>query len=43
MYAVLLIMAFSLLVILPAALPSGTVSAQTGYNIDSVDHQVQVM
>jgi hypothetical protein len=37
-------MAFSLLVILPVALPSGTVSAQTsGYNIDSVDHQVQVM
>ena len=40
---VLLIMAFSLLVILPAALPSG-VSAQTsGYTIDKVDHQIQVM
>ena len=37
-------MAFSLLVILPVVLSSGTVSAQTsGYNIDSVDHQVQVM
>jgi len=36
-------MAFSLLVILPAALPSG-VSAQTsGYTIDKVDHQIQVM
>src|SRR5665647_255618 len=43
-YAILLIMAFSLLVILPAALPSGNVSAQTsGYTIDKVDHQVQVM
>jgi hypothetical protein len=37
-------MAFSLLVILPVALPSG-VSAQTsgGYTIDKVDHQIQVM
>ena len=44
MYAILLIMAFSLLVILPAALPSGIVSAQTnGYTIDKVDHQVQIM
>lgn len=43
-YAILLIMAFSLLVILPAALPSGNVSAQTsGYTIDKVDHQVQIM
>ncbi len=43
-YAVLLIVAFSLLVILPVALPSGIVSAQTGnYSIDQVDHQVQVM
>ena len=42
--ATLLIVAFSLLVILPVALPSGTVSAQTSsYNIDRVDHQVQVM
>jgi len=42
--ATLLIVAFSLLVILPVALPSGIVSAQTGsYNIDKVDHQVQVM
>ena len=36
-------MAFSLFVILPVALPSGIVSAQTSYNIDRVDHQVQVM
>ena len=42
--AILLIMAFSLLVILPVALPSGVVTAQTsGYSIDRVDHQVQVM
>jgi hypothetical protein len=42
-YAVVLIVAFSLIVILPVALPSG-VSAQTGsYTIDKVDHQVQVM
>ena len=41
--AILLIVAFSLLVILPVALPSG-VSAQTSsYTIDKVDHQVQVM
>jgi len=44
MYAILSIMAFSLLVILPAALPSGSVSGQTsGYTIDKVDHQVQIM
>ena len=37
-------MAFSLLVILPVALPSGLVSAQTSsYTIDRVDHQVQIM
>jgi hypothetical protein len=37
-------MAFSLLVILPVALPSSTVTAQTsGYTIDRVDHQVQIM
>jgi hypothetical protein len=42
--AILLIMAFSLLVILPVTLPSGVVTAQTsGYSIDRVDHQVQVM
>ncbi len=42
--AILLIITFSLLVILPVALPSGTVSAQTsGYTITQVDHQVQVM
>ena len=42
--ASLLIVAFSLLVILPVALPTGTVSAQTSsYSIDRVDHQVQVM
>jgi hypothetical protein len=42
--AILLIMAFLLMVILPVALPYGTVSAQTsGYNIDRVDHQVQIM
>jgi hypothetical protein len=34
---------FSLLVILSVALPSGIISAQTNYNIDRVDHQVQVM
>jgi hypothetical protein len=39
----ILIMILSLLVILPVALPSDTVSAQTSsYRIDSVDHQVQV-
>jgi hypothetical protein len=43
-HAIPLIIAFSLLVILPAALPSGIVSAQTsGYTIDKVDHQVQIM
>jgi hypothetical protein len=41
--ATLLIVAFSLLVILPDALPSGTVSAQTSYTIDKVDHQVLVL
>jgi len=42
--ASLLIATFFLLVILPVALPSGTVSAQTsGYTIDKVDHQVQIM
>jgi hypothetical protein len=41
--ATLLILAFLLLVILPVALTSGTVSAQTSYNIDKVDHQVLVM
>ena len=42
--AALFISAFFLLVILPVALPSGTVSAQTSnYTIDRVDHQVQVM
>ena len=42
--AALLITAFFLLVILPVALPSGNVSAQTsGYTIDKVDHQVQIM
>jgi hypothetical protein len=42
--ASLLIAAFTLIVILPAALPSITVTAQTGaYNIDKVDHQIQVM
>ena len=41
--AILLIVVFSLLVILPVASPSG-VSAQTGtYTIDQVDHLVQVM
>lgn len=43
-HAILLIISFSLLVILPVALPSGSVSAQTsGYTIDKVDHQVQIM
>jgi hypothetical protein len=41
--ATLLILAFSLLVILPVTFPSGIVSAQNNYNIDRVDHQVQVM
>ena len=42
--ASLLIVAFTLIVILPAALPSVTVSAQTGaYSIDKVDHQIQIM
>jgi hypothetical protein len=38
-----LIAVFSFLVILSVALPSGIISAQTNYNIDKVDHQVQVM
>ncbi len=43
-HAILLIIAFSLLTILPAALPSSSVYAQTsGYTIDKVDHQVQIM
>jgi hypothetical protein len=43
-YAILLIMAFSLFAVLPAALSTGSVSAQTdGYTIDKVDHQVQIM
>ena len=42
--AILLIIAFSLFLILPVALPSGIASAQTsGYIIDKVDHQVQIM
>ena len=37
-------MVFSLLVVLPNVLPSSTVLAQNaGYNIDKVDHQVEVM
>ena len=37
-------MAFLLLAILPMVLPLGTVSAQTsGYSIERVDHQVQIM
>jgi hypothetical protein len=37
-------MAFSLIVILPVGLSLSTVSAQTsGYTIDRVDHQVQIM
>jgi hypothetical protein len=37
-------MVFSLLVVLPIVLPSSTVLAQNaGYNIDKVDHQVEVM
>jgi hypothetical protein len=43
-HAILLIIAFSLLVILPVAISSGSVSAQTSsYTIDKVDHQVQIM
>jgi hypothetical protein len=42
--AILLIAAFSLLFILPVALPSGMVSAQSsGYSIDKVDHQINVL
>ena len=40
----LLIATFFLFIILPVAFPSGTVSAQTsGYTIDKVDHQIQIM
>ncbi len=43
-YAILLILAFSLLAVLPAALSTGSVSAQTtDYTIDKVDHQIQIM
>jgi hypothetical protein len=43
-HAIPLIIAFSLLFILSVALPSGIASAQTsGYIIDKVDHQVQIM
>lgn len=39
-----MITVFLLLVFLPVVLPSGTVSAQsTGYSIQKVDHQVEVM
>ena len=41
--AILLIVAFSLLVILPVALPSGVSAQASNYTIDKVDHQVQVM
>ncbi len=42
--ATLLILTFFLLIILPVVLPYGVVSAQTsGYTIDKVDHQVQIM
>ena len=42
--AILLIITFLLLAILPIAFPSGTVSGQTnGYNIEKVDHQIQIM
>ena len=41
--AILLIVAFSLLVILPVALPSGVSAQASSYTIDKVDHQVQVM
>jgi hypothetical protein len=42
--AAFLIIAFTLLVTLPVALPNSTVSAQSGsYSVDKVDHQVQVM
>jgi hypothetical protein len=42
--AILLIVTFLLLVLLSVALPYSTVSAQTsGYTIDKVDHQVQIM
>ncbi len=41
--AALLVVAFTLLVILPLALSASVVSAQTSYSIQRVDHQVQVM
>ena len=41
--ASLLITVFSLLLILPIAFPSDSVTAQTGYTITTVDHQVQIM
>ncbi len=42
--ASLLIVAFTLIAVLPVALLSSTVSAQSsGYSIDKVDHQIQVM
>jgi hypothetical protein len=42
-FGILLAIAFSLLVISPVTLSSGVVSAQTGYSINQVDHQIQVM
>jgi hypothetical protein len=43
-HAAFMITVFLLLVFLPVVLPSGTVSAQsTGYTIQKVDHQVEVM
>jgi hypothetical protein len=43
-FAILLIVAFSILLVIPVALSSGVVSAQTSsYTVDRVDHQVQVM
>ncbi len=42
--AVLLLLVFTLILVLPVALPFGAVSAQTGsYIVDKVDHQVIVM
>jgi len=42
-FAVLLITAFLLLVLLPAALPTGVSAQSSGYTIDKVDHQIQIM
>ena len=43
-HAAVMITVFLLLAFLPVVLPSGTVSAQTtGYTIQKVDHQVEVM